>query len=287
MSPKSKKPAIPLYHLHTRAVRRFELTKLSNYHIVAHWDQAHRDDNYIFFFQESGLAKVNVDFQEITISGCSILCILPGQVHYGVSADHANAWALAVDASCVNESFRTILTGFSIRNAAVALDTSQKALFRDSFHLLKSFEKMHNDDSGGSTLDAMLEVCISLFVSACQNEKGQLAESMLRPVIITRQFKSLLLLSFREMKSPSGYAAALNISPSYLNEVVKETTGHPVSYWIHQEIVLEAKRMLFYTNVTVKEIAHVLGFTDTTYFIRLFTKTAGTSPLKFRSGYRK
>ncbi len=61
------------------------------------------------------------------------------------------------------------------------------------------------------------------------------------------------------MKSPSQYAAALNISPAWLNEVVKETTGFPVSHWIHQEIILEIKRMLYYTGNTVKEIAHLLG----------------------------
>jgi AraC-like DNA-binding protein len=89
------------------------------------------------------------------------------------------------------------------------------------------------------------------------------------------------------MKSPSEYAAALNISPSYLNEVVKDTTGHPVSYWIHQEIILEAKRMLFYTNSTVKEISYALGYNDTTYFIRLFSKNAGMPPLQFRCNSRK
>ncbi|RXK86892.1 helix-turn-helix domain-containing protein [Filimonas effusa] len=286
MPAKQKKPVIPFYHLHDIAAKRFMLIKLTHYHINTYGDQAHRDDSYIFFFQVSGWTKVNVDFREITLSGCSIFCVLPGQVHNGVLADDASAWTLAVDASYINETFRALLSGFAMRNAPIRLDASKSILFRESFQLLKNLEKSTGNDISGKALEAMLEVCISLFADTCGNESPP-EETMLRPATITRQFKSLLLVSFRDMKKPSEYAAALNISPSYLNEMVKETTGRPVSYWIHQEIILEAKRMLFYTNVTVKEIAHLLGFNDVTYFIRLFTKTAGMSPLKFRSGYRK
>lgn len=89
------------------------------------------------------------------------------------------------------------------------------------------------------------------------------------------------------MKSPAEYATVLNITPAYLNEVVKAVTGNPVSYWIHQEIILEAKRALFYTESTVKEIAHLIGFSDPAYFIRLFKKLTGASPLQFRQKYRK
>ncbi len=89
------------------------------------------------------------------------------------------------------------------------------------------------------------------------------------------------------MKTPSSYAGALNITPSYLNEAVKKTTGFPASYWINQEIVLEAKRILFHTDSSVKEIAKQLGYEDCSYFTRVFTKISGVSPVAFRQNYRK
>jgi len=89
------------------------------------------------------------------------------------------------------------------------------------------------------------------------------------------------------MKTPAEYAESLHITPAYLNEVVKDTTGYPVSYWIHNEIVLEAKRMLFYTEQSVKEIAHILGYVDVAYFIRLFKKRTQITPLQFRQKYPK
>jgi YesN/AraC family two-component response regulator len=78
----------------------------------------------------------------------------------------------------------------------------------------------------------------------------------------------------------------LHLSISYLNEIDKETTGFTVSYWIQQEVVLEAKRLLYYSQCSVKEIAHALGYADHTYFSRLFKKVEGRTPGEFREMYR-
>ena len=143
----------------------------------------------------------------------------------------------------------------------------------------------------GNVYNAMLRGATDAvvgIVAAHYKERAQLPEqNNLRIYTITKQFRSLLMISFRMMKSPSEYAEALNLSPSYLNEAVKQVTGSPVSFWIQQEVILEAKRMLFYTENTVKEIAHALGYQDHTYFIRLFSKVEGMPPLQFRQRYRK
>ena len=56
----------------------------------------------------------------------------------------------------------------------------------------------------------------------------------------------------------------------------------PVSYWIQHELVLEAKRLLYYSDLTVKEVAFALGYDDHAYFSRLFSKVTGMSPGSFR-----
>jgi len=104
--------------------------------------------------------------------------------------------------------------------------------------------------------------------------------------MITLEFRQLVTQRFKTMKSPADYAEAMHLSLSYLNEIVKETTGFPVSYWIQQEVILEAKRLLYYSQCSVKEIAFELGYEDHTYFSRLFKKQAGQTPGEFRAGYR-
>ncbi|MEA4846136.1 MAG: helix-turn-helix domain-containing protein, partial [Clostridiaceae bacterium] len=102
---------------------------------------------------------------------------------------------------------------------------------------------------------------------------------------ITSRFKSLLSANYKSVKRPSQYASKLNISPVYLNEAVKKTTGISASNCIRDEIVIQAKRLLFYTKISVKEIAQELGYADWTYFTRFFTKAVGISPSYFRKQY--
>lgn len=104
---------------------------------------------------------------------------------------------------------------------------------------------------------------------------------------IVQQFKRLLVDNICSVKSPSAYAEMLRVSESYLNESLKKITGMSVSYWILNEAVLEAKRLLYYSQLNVKEIAHKLGYDDHTYFSRIFKKAEGITPLSFRTSYRK
>jgi AraC family transcriptional activator of pobA len=100
-------------------------------------------------------------------------------------------------------------------------------------------------------------------------------------------FPGAAYTEYKQLKSPGDYAAALHLSLSYLNEAVKEATGFTITYWIHQEVMLEAKRLLYHSSCTVKEIAYELGYEDPTYFSRLFKKTVGKTPGDFREQYRK
>lgn len=111
-------------------------------------------------------------------------------------------------------------------------------------------------------------------------------DKLSRSEIITKAFKSALQRDFVSIKQPSAYALTLNISTSYLNECVKDTTGQPVSYHIQQRIILEAKRLLYHSDQSVKEIADTLGFEDYAYFSRLFSKATGMSALSFRNKNR-
>lgn len=247
----------------------------------------HRDDYYIFIYQESGNSKIVVDFQDVVISENSIFCIQPGQVHFGSFFEETSAWIVSVTTDWIPMEFRLFLMeNASFTHSISITSPTEKIAFNDAFQFFSKFDRKAGILSG-DVVKSAFNVCLHLFIQVFQQASEQNISNDLRPTLINRQFKSLLLSNFRQIKSPAEYATLLNISPSYLNEVVKETTGHPISYWIHQEIILEAKRTLFYTNNTVKEIAYELGYADPSYFIRLFKKTAGSSPQQFRQKYRK
>lgn len=136
-------------------------------------------------------------------------------------------------------------------------------------------------------LHSLASACIGMIAEIYQANEPELTQQGSRPEMITRQFRKLLNESYKTRKNPSQYASALCISLSYLNEVVKAVSGFPVSYWIHHEIILEAKRLLYYSDLSIKEIAFSLGYEDHAYFSRLFTKVTGISAVAFRRRYRE
>lgn len=278
----AKRNTIPLHKLenNTLGIEVRQLEQLGETE-ASFINQVHRDDHYIFIFQERGDTRMMIDFKEMEAHGSGVLCILPGQVHYGISMNDAAVWFLAVDGSLIHEQFRTL---FEERIVPVNISAVAAARLGSCFSVLAG---LHQEQDQYLVMRSMVDVVIGLFAGIFSTIEESADDAHSRTTIITRQFKGLLKSSFREMKRPSAYAEALNISPSYLNEAVKLTTGLPVSHWIQEEVIMEAKRLLFYTDNTIKQIADDLGFEDHTYFTRVFTRAEGMPPLAFRKKYRK
>ena len=97
------------------------------------------------------------------------------------------------------------------------------------------------------------------------------------------QFRVLLGRHFREERSLDFYAARLGVSVTHLNRICRAVMGRSALGVIHDRILTEASRDLAFTNMSVNEVAHSLGFDDPAYFSRFFAKGAGVSP----SGYRR
>ncbi|MCF2443920.1 AraC family transcriptional regulator [Dyadobacter sp. CY345] len=249
---------------------------------------AHRDDHYVFVFQLQGQSRIMVDFSEVTLNGCSILCILPGQVHQGISAKNVEALFIAIEPALIKGSMQSIFEEKVPIQGIVTLSATDAILLEKIIELL--IEIISRTAKGNVQTEisrSLTDTCIALIAGAFDMDDDSTHGSQLRPVIITKQFRRLLSQLYKTERAPSGYAGLMNISTSYLNEAVKRVTGFPASYWIQQQIVIEAKRILFYTDCSVKQISAILGFEDHHYFSRFFTKGAGMSPMYFRQMYRE
>ncbi|WP_255155471.1 AraC family transcriptional regulator [Ferruginibacter sp. HRS2-29] len=104
--------------------------------------------------------------------------------------------------------------------------------------------------------------------------------------VLTAGFRKLLSEGWY-LRPPSWFARELNITTSHLNDSVKQITGYSCTYWLQDAMITEARRLLYYTNNDVKEIAFTLGFEDPAYFSRLFKKMTGETALAFRNKFRE
>lgn len=78
------------------------------------------------------------------------------------------------------------------------------------------------------------------------------------------------------------YLRRLGVSASRLHESCQIVAGTSPAALLHDRVVIEAKRLLVYSGVSVAEIAHRLGFEDPAYFSRFFSQRAGCSPRAYR-----
>ena len=78
------------------------------------------------------------------------------------------------------------------------------------------------------------------------------------------------------------YARKIGITAAHLNIISRQTTGKSALNLIHERLLLEAKRNLVYTNLSISSLSYTLGFADPAYFTRFFKRNSGTSPKEFR-----
>ena len=119
----------------------------------------------------------------------------------------------------------------------------------------------------------------------------QLAKSAFAPVRkipenkyhMLRKFNLLVEANFKTEHSVSFYAQQLCKSPKTLSNLFAIYNQKTPSQIIHERIIAEAKRLLLYTDKSIKQITFELGFEDVSYFSNFFKKNAGLSPSDFKS----
>lgn len=98
-----------------------------------------------------------------------------------------------------------------------------------------------------------------------------------------RQFTELLGEHYKHERSVRFYARQLCITPKYLTTLIKRISGKSVSEWIDNYVILEAKTLLKYSNMSVQEIAYYLNFPNQSFFGSYFKRNAGMSPSQYKA----
>jgi AraC family transcriptional regulator, transcriptional activator of pobA len=80
-------------------------------------------------------------------------------------------------------------------------------------------------------------------------------------------------------------AEHLNVSPSYLSDLLRSLIGQNAQQYIHGKLIEKAKEILSTTSLTVSEIAYALGFGHSQSFSKLFKAKTNLSPLAFRRSF--
>lgn len=248
----------------------------------------HRHNYYeIFLFVEGG-GYHDIDFQEIPIQPRSVHFVSPGQVHLVRRALDSYGFVLffSRDFYSLNLQNKDILFDLPFLNnnsvnPAINLDETR---FQELFTLMKSVQQEYEANEGRQEdiLRSYLNIMLHKSKQFYTEVNGE-QEEQVNPVNqLVQSYKILIEKNFSKLHLVKQYADQLSTTPEYLTEATKKVCGKTASEMISDRIVLEAKRLLMYSDLSNKEIAHVLNYDDPSYFSRFLKNKIGMSPSEFR-----
>lgn len=248
----------------------------------------HRDDCYLFILLEQGSGSMNIDFKEIRLDESGLCIVCPGQIHYNIRGENVAGWLLRIDGTCMSDDCSKMLEDILLQTNAYTIPEGVKG---DCISIIKMLDKCLAGVSDfplkNKIASSLLNTFLDYVVSIGMMNLSESISYNSRQEQICSEFKKLLRSNVILSKSPSFYAERLCISESYLNEVIKRNTGFNVSWWIRDRVILEAKRLLSFTDQTVLQVAYALGYDDHIYFSKLFKQHTGVTPSMFRMDYYK
>jgi AraC family transcriptional regulator, transcriptional activator of pobA len=249
--------------------------------------EVHRHD-YVELFCLDGNGSVLIDFENYPLSGKSLIAIGPGRVH---------AWQVKN------------LTGLYIAFTQEFFDGKApppSALFDYPFIFCGEVSAVVQLRSKQGEQAQNLFREISREIQKHENLAVEMIHSQLRSLMVhlarlyaatspapfaaiglVRRFRQAAERSFRASASIRDYAQMLGVTPSHLSDSLRLETGLTAGELIRGRLLLEAKRLLLHSELTIAEIGYELGFEDPSYFSRFVRREIKASPVEFRKRIRE
>ncbi|MTG98233.1 MULTISPECIES: helix-turn-helix domain-containing protein [Myroides] len=249
-------------------------------------NHTHRDDYYVISIATNGAMVMDCELNKFQVKRNSILIVKPYQIHSlrEITEDY-NGYFLGVQDFRIPNHLSDLLFTIPGNKQLISISEEDLSLLTQTFDLMRCYMKKDNTYQT-QIINGLFSTALHKICSLVESEHPITDLALLsQPALITSKFKRLITHQ-THLNLPSFFASQLNITTAHLNDCVKKTTGQTASYWLKKSIIDEAKRLLYYTDKTVKEIAFNLGFEDHTYFSRMFKKNTYQTPLEFRIEYR-
>lgn len=248
-------------------------------------DDFHKHRFYEIVWTEKGTSKQIIDYNEYKVTPQSLFFISPHQVH------HFEEWKpltggtilFTEDFYLLNRTDKNTLFELSFLDNLYTNPciTFTKKQFAGILNIIQQIETEHKrPDKNPDIIQAYLHILLAQ-VQRHLEAKSQAPVSK-KYLVLFKQFKQLLEKHFTENKTAAFYANKLHVSPHHLNLICKDIANHTASEIIRSRSILEAKRLLTFTNKTISEISFELNYTDSSYFARTFRAWTNQTPQEFK-----
>jgi AraC family transcriptional regulator, transcriptional activator of pobA len=248
----------------------------------------HRHNYYSIIWPFSGTGKHIIDFRDYELESDHIFFVSPYQVHQVKISTPLSGYVILftsefLDRNSIRNDFISNLKLFQSSDETPPLPIDNKTanklrLFADS--MMNAFNSQ--EDMFLETTGAYLKLFLIECNGQCTLSPGSNLQDIEVSKTLVRNFKELVERKYQSSHQVKDYAGILNVTPNYLNEVIRTSINIPAKEFIQSRIILEAKRMVVFTGKSAKEIGFELGFDDPSHFSKFFKSNAGQSLQEFR-----
>lgn len=278
-----------------KAFQIFEVQgkKIEDQNYPHNTDRPHRHNYYEICVFVTGAGKHEIDFKLFPIASQSIHFLSPGQVHLISREENYHGFLIMFSREFYSSDFIKKdmlfdLPYFNNNTSKPILDLENRE-FIEFLEIIKTMirENAHDYELRANILRSYLHIFLLKCKAAFLEQRTTTTSVADISYITVNQFKILIEKCYKELHFVREYAELLALSPVQLNKMVKQITGKNASDMIINRIILEAKRLLNFTELSNKEIAYQMNYEDPSYFSRIFRKKTGITPSDFRNNLQK
>ncbi len=234
-------------------------------------------------------AVIEVNTKHISELGNTISFQSPGHVSSWVRGEAQTGYILYFQPEFLSHHLNPILEDFPFfrptQSNMLPLSQEEKDTLRDHFiHLERTFKSNHiyRVSILQALLLALLFDCKGLYQSYRLNQQSTCGKSTL-----ATQFLLLLEQHYLTRQSVQSYADMLHVTPNHLSQAISNALGQKARDLIGERVLLEAKKLLYYSDLSIGEIAEYLGFEEPTHFTRFFKRKTTLTPFDYRQNMVK
>ena len=256
-------------------------------------DVPHRHDYYTILVTDTAQGKHMIDFHVFDLTGHQVYFVSPDQVHQIIESEVTVGWVITfaplfLTENNISKQFIGDVHLFQNYGYRPPLTVDQVQLAT----LQGILQQMADIMEGGLALKyeaigALLKLFLIHCHSMCQDMGETNTQKIDSATMTIRTFKQLLEGYYKDWHKVSDYAVAMHITADHLNSTLRQSTGKTAKEHIQSRITVEAKRKLLFADMTHKEIAYNLGFSNPANFSQFFKNCTGLSPSSFVDVHQK
>lgn len=244
----------------------------------------HRHDHFTIILVEKAQGSHQIDFQHYDLAPNLVFFISPEQIHHLTITDGVPQGQVLMftpdfllEYSILPERLSELDLFFNCDEAKpLALSLAQMQELQGYLSKIAS-ESASENAYRWEAIGAWLKLLLLDLRRIKSNLHQENIRWDKRKAEIVRQFKHDVEAHFRQWHQVQQFAEAQTLSSNYLNEVIKSETGTSAKDFIQNRLLLEAKRLAQYSDLTVKQIAFTLGYEDVAQFSKFFKKSEGVA----------